>query len=152
MVPELREGGRPWFFEDVVFDRDAADDAVEELALAATSLGDALALVEADVPVVVEDWEGQARAVFDEEMSAVLAAGHQLLALLLAAGSAVVAASEGAWDEQRRRDWLRADLEAAVLHAAGAGDAGEAGDAAHAGEAGGAAHAGEAGERGEVAE
>jgi uncharacterized protein YukE len=150
MVPELREGTRPWFFEDVVFDGDAADDAVEELALAATSLGDALALVETDVPVVVEDWEGQARAVFDEEMSAVLAAGHQLLALLLAAGSAVVAASEGARDEQRRREWLRAEAEAAAgVDASGAGDprrgpghgdGGDAGDAGH----GGASQRGEA--------
>jgi hypothetical protein len=107
VVPDLRAGGGPWYFEDVVFDRDAADDAVEELALAVTSLGDALALVEADVPVVVEDWDGRARVVFDEEMSAVLATGHQLVALLLAAATAVVAATEGASDEQQRRERLR---------------------------------------------
>lgn len=112
MVPDMRQGGRPWFFEDVVYDAQAADDAMHELALAATSLGDALALVEADGPVVVEDWRGESRHVFDEEIVGLLTAGHQLVALLTAAGAAVVAASESAYDEQRRRLSLRRDHEA----------------------------------------
>jgi hypothetical protein len=105
-------GGRPWYFEDVVYDLDSADDAMHELALAATSVGEALALVEADVPVVVEDWEGEARLVFDTEMSGILEVGHQLVAMLVAAGSAVVAASESASAEAGLRVSLREAYEA----------------------------------------
>jgi hypothetical protein len=47
------------------FDLTAADTAVDELLLTAQSLLEAVALLETDIPVVTEDWEGRFREVFD---------------------------------------------------------------------------------------
>jgi len=103
---------RPWYVEGVVYDHDTADDAVHGLAHAAIGLSDALALLEADIPVVVEDWEGKARLVFDEQVPGVLEAGHQLVAALLTAGSSVMASYESAYQEAQLREELRAASEA----------------------------------------
>ena len=102
---------RPWYFEGVVHHYDTADDLVHGLSYGAIGLGEALALLEADIPTVIEDWEGGARVVFDEQMPGILAAGHQLVAVLLAGGSAVMAAYESAHLE----DQLRRDLRTAYL-------------------------------------
>jgi hypothetical protein len=110
---------RPWYFSEVVHDDDTADDVVHGLAYAAIGLGEALALLEADIPVVVEDWEGDARLVFDEQMPRILTAGHQLVAVLLAAGSSVMAAYESAHQESRLREQLRSAYEAEQAVAAG---------------------------------
>lgn len=106
---------RPWYFDGVVYDRDTAHDAVHGLSYAAIGLGEALALLEADIPVVVEDWTGTARLVFDDHMPGILAAGHQLAAVLLAAGSSVMAAYESAYQESRLRSELRAAHAAAPV-------------------------------------
>jgi hypothetical protein len=103
---------RPWYFGDVVHDYDTADDVVHGLAYAAIGLDEALALLEADIPVVVEDWEGDARLVFDEQMPGILTAGHQLVAVLLAAGSSVMAAYESAYQESQLREQLQSAYEA----------------------------------------
>lgn len=109
---------RPWYFGEVVHDYDTADDVVHGLAYAAIGLGEALALLEADIPVVVEDWEGDARLVFDEQMPGILTAGHQLVAVLLAAGSSVMAAYESAYQESRLREQLRSAHQAEQAAAA----------------------------------
>jgi hypothetical protein len=49
------------------FDFEAADTAARELELTGQSLLEVAALLEADVPVVAEDWEGRFREVFDVE-------------------------------------------------------------------------------------
>lgn len=103
---------RPWYFERVVHDHDSADDLVHGLSYGAIGLGEALALLETDIPTVVEDWHGGARALFDEQMPGILAAGHQLVAILLAAGSSVMAAYESAHLEEQLRAELRTADEA----------------------------------------
>lgn len=103
---------RPWYFEGVVYDHDTADDTVHGLTYGAIGLGDALALLETDIPTVTEDWQGYARLVFDEQMPGILAAGHQLVAVLLAAGSSVMAAYESAYQESQLRSELRAAYQA----------------------------------------
>lgn len=110
---------RPWYFGEVVHDHDTADDLVHSLSYAAIGLGEALALLEADIPVVVEDWEGDARLVFDEQMPGILTAGHQLVAVMLAAGSSVMAAYESAFHESQLREQLRSAYEAERAVAAG---------------------------------
>jgi hypothetical protein len=99
---------RPWYFGGVVHDDDTADDLVHGLSYGAIGLGEALALLETDIPSVVDDWHGGARALFDEQMPGILAAGHQLVAILLAAGSSVMAAYESAHLEAELRSQLRA--------------------------------------------
>lgn len=103
---------RPWYFEGVVHDHGSADDLVHQLSYAAIGLGEALALLETDIPTVVEDWHGDARALFDEQMPLILAAGHQLVAILLAGGSSVMATYESARFEAQLRAELRAGYEA----------------------------------------
>ena len=103
---------RPWYFEGVVHDYDTADDLVHGLSYGAIGLGEALALLETDIPSVVEDWHGGARSLFDEQMPGILAAGHQLVAVLLAGGSAVMAAYESAHLEAQLRVDLRTADEA----------------------------------------
>ena len=110
--------GRPWFYEAVVSDGETADTALHQLAYCAVSLGEALALLEADVPVVVDGWDGLARQAFDQQMPGILAAGHQLISVLLAAGAAVTAAYESSVHEADLRARLRADHQ---LGSAGAG-------------------------------
>lgn len=110
---------RPWYFSEVIYDHDTADDLVHDLTYAAIGLGEALALLEADIPVVVEDWEGDARLVFDEQMPGILTAGHQLVAVLLAAGSSVMAAFESAYQESQLREQLRSAYDAEQAVAAG---------------------------------
>jgi hypothetical protein len=97
----------PWYFEDVLHDYDTAHELTHTLGYGAIGLAEALAILEADIPVVVEDWEGRARWVFDEEMRATLAAGHQLVAVLQAAGASVMAAHESASAESQLRAELR---------------------------------------------
>lgn len=97
----------PWYFEEVVYSHDTASDAMHELTFAAISVQEALSLLEHDIPTVVEDWRGQARLVFDEEMPGILEAGHQLVATLLAAATAVEAAEESALEERLLRESLQ---------------------------------------------
>jgi uncharacterized protein YukE len=106
---------RPWFYETVVSDHETADTALHQLTYCAISLGEALALLEADIPVVVDGWDGLARQAFDQQMPGILSAGHQLVSVLLAAGAAVTAAYESSVHEADLRARLRADhrLEAA---------------------------------------
>jgi hypothetical protein len=110
---------RPWYFEGVVHDHDTADELVHQLSYGAIGLGEALALLETDIPTVVEDWHGDARAVFDEQMPMILAAGHQLVAVLLAGGSSVMAAYESAHLEAQLRANLRAAHDVDASTAAG---------------------------------
>jgi hypothetical protein len=49
------------------FDFAAADEAARQLELTGESLLEAVAVLEADIPVVAEDWEGRFREVFDVE-------------------------------------------------------------------------------------
>jgi uncharacterized protein YukE len=98
---------RPWYFDEVVHDDDTAHEVTHTLAFGAIGLAEALAILEADMPVVVEDWEGRARWVFDEEMRGILAAGHQLVAVLQAAAASVTAAQESASQEAQLRAGLR---------------------------------------------
>jgi hypothetical protein len=51
----------------VRFDFEAADTAAGELELTSQSLIAAAALLEEDVPVVADGWEGRFREVFDVE-------------------------------------------------------------------------------------
>lgn len=104
--------GRPWFYEAVVSDHDTADEVLHQLTLCSISLGEALALLTADIPSVVDGWEGLARLAFDEQMPGILVAGHQLASALLAAGVAVTAAYESSVLEGDLRARLRADHEA----------------------------------------
>lgn len=97
----------PWYFGEVVSDHDTSHDAMHELSYAAISLQEALTLVETDIPVVVEDWQGKARVAFDDEMPGILEAGHQLASLLLATATAVEAAHESAYEEMQLRRELR---------------------------------------------
>lgn len=97
----------PWYFSPVTCDDDTSDQAVHGLSYAAIGLGEALALLEADIPVVVDDWHGTARMVFDDEMPGILEAGHQLVAVLLAAAVSVGAAYESAQAERTLRSSLR---------------------------------------------
>jgi hypothetical protein len=103
--------GRPWFYEAVVSDHDTADEALHQLTLGSISLGEALALLAADIPSVVDGWEGVARRDFDDQMPGVIAAGYQLVSALLAAGVAVTAAYEDSVLESGLRARLRADHE-----------------------------------------
>ena len=103
---------RPWYFEGVVHDHETADDLTHQLSYGAIGLGEALALLETDIPTVVEDWHGDARALFDEQMPLILAAGHQLVAVLLTGGSSVMAAYESAYLEAQLRANLCAAYEA----------------------------------------
>jgi hypothetical protein len=98
---------QPWYFGEVVYDECSALDAVHELSAAAASLQEALGVVEADVPVVVEEWAGRARMVFDEEMPVVLAVGHALVHQLLAAAVQVETTRMAAHDELQVRTSLR---------------------------------------------
>jgi hypothetical protein len=98
---------RPWYFDEVVHDDDTAHEVTHTLAFGAIGLAEALAILEADMPVVVEDWEGRARWVFDEEMRGILASGHQLVAVLQAAGASVTATQESASREAQLRAELR---------------------------------------------
>jgi hypothetical protein len=50
------------------FDFAAADAAVDQLLLTAQSLLESVAFIEADIPVVTDDWTGRFREVFDVEM------------------------------------------------------------------------------------
>jgi hypothetical protein len=110
--------GRPWFYEAVVSDHDTADEALHQLTLSSISLSEALALLAADIPSVVDGWEGMARLAFDDQMPGVLTAGYQLASALLAAGVAVTAAYESAVLEGDLRARLRADHEAGLAGAA----------------------------------
>ena len=83
----------PWYFDAVATDRRSATDAMHELGFTAIAIGEALALLEADIALVVEDWEGGARRAFDEQMPGVLGAGHQLVAALTTAATAVTTAA-----------------------------------------------------------
>ncbi len=102
----------PWYFDAVATDRRSATDAMHELGFTAIAIGEALALLEADIPLVVEDWEGGARLAFDEQMPGVLGAGHQLVAALTTAATAVTTALESAHHERQLRHDLRAAHEA----------------------------------------
>jgi hypothetical protein len=62
--PMTGHDGRPLGWR---FDFEAADTAARELELTGQSLMEVAALLEADVPVVAEDWEGRLREVFDVE-------------------------------------------------------------------------------------
>jgi uncharacterized protein YukE len=97
----------PWYLAEVTYDDDTGHDAMHELSYAAISLQEALTLVETDIPVVVEDWEREARRVFDDEMPGILEAGHQLVSLLLATATAVEATQESAFEERQLREGLR---------------------------------------------
>lgn len=108
---------RPWFYEAVVSDHDTVDDALHELTLCSISLDEALALLTADIPSVVDGWEGVARLAFDEQMPGILVAGHQLASALVAAGVAVTAAYESSVLEGDLRVRLRADHEAELAAA-----------------------------------
>ena len=101
----------PWYFDAVETDRRSAHAAMHELGFTAMAVAEALALLEADIPLVVEDWQGGARRTFDEQMPGVLQAGHQLVAVLTTAATAVSTALESG-DHERQ---LRADLRAAHL-------------------------------------
>jgi uncharacterized protein YukE len=109
--------GWPWFYEAVVSDHDTADTAIDELGFCAVSLGEALALLTADIPSVVDGWEGLARRAFDDEMPGILEAGYQLASMLLAAGVAVGAAYESSAREIDLRAQLRADHERELAEA-----------------------------------
>jgi hypothetical protein len=113
---------QPWFFDAVFHDSEQAMAAQAGLANAAGSLSEALALIETDLPVVVEDWTGSARWAFDVEMRSVLEAGHLLLASLVAGVSAIAFHDELARNEVTRRDALRESWRAdqAALAAAAA--------------------------------
>jgi hypothetical protein len=50
------------------FDFGAADAAADQLLLTAQSLLEAVGVLELDVPVVTQDWQGRFRQVFDVEM------------------------------------------------------------------------------------
>ena len=50
-----------------MFDDEAANQAVSQLEVTATALATACALIEADVPVTVEDFRGRFRQTFDYE-------------------------------------------------------------------------------------
>ena len=108
----------PWYFDAVEIDRRAAHAAMHELGFTAMAVAEALALLEADIPLVVEDWRGGARRTFDEQMPGVLEAGHQLVAVLTTAATAVSAALESG-DHERQ---LRADLRAAHVADTGTTD------------------------------
>jgi hypothetical protein len=114
----------PWYFETVEASYETADEGADQLGYMAVSLGDALALLEADIPVVIEDWHGRARLAFDEQMQGILEAGHQLRAVLLAGGESVSAAYESAQCERHLRASLRrawADDEATGVAPTGGG-------------------------------
>ena len=98
----------PWYEAEVLYDHGTASDAVFELIFAAQSLQEALALVESDVPAVVEDWTGEARIGFDHEMAGLVEVGHQVAALLSAAALGVDVAEDQAHEEVHLREELRA--------------------------------------------
>jgi hypothetical protein len=98
---------QPWYFEDVKKDHESAHDLEHTLGYGAIGVAEALALLQADIPVVVEDWAGSARWLFDEQMPGILEAGHQLVAVLQATVSAVSAAYENAYAEASLREDLR---------------------------------------------
>lgn len=50
------------------FDFVAADEAADQLLLTAQSLLEAVGVLEADMPVVTENWAGRFREVFDVDM------------------------------------------------------------------------------------
>ena len=102
----------PWYFHRVDTDYRSATDAMHELTFTAMALGEALALLEADIPLVVEDWSGAARLAFDEQMPGVLEAGHQLVAVLMTAATGVNTALESGDHERRLRAELREAHEA----------------------------------------
>ena len=114
----------PWYFDDVVHDHDTAHDAAHTLGFGAIGLEQALALLIADIPVVVEDWRGRARWVFDEQMPAIVESGKQLSAVLQTATAGVMSAHERASLEADLRAELRAapDADAAADTAGGRGD------------------------------
>jgi hypothetical protein len=107
----------PWFYEDVRYDWQTSQDAFLELTLAAESLAEALGLVEADVPLVVDEWSGHARIAFDEDMRELIETGHQVVALLLGAATAVQTAEHAAYEESRVRSELRTAHEAELAAA-----------------------------------
>lgn len=97
----------PWYADDVVTDDRSATDAMHHLAFTGTAVAEALALLEADIPLVVEDWSGGARLAFDAQLPGILAAGHQLVAALTAAATGVDAALESGVHERQLRRQLR---------------------------------------------
>jgi hypothetical protein len=95
--PVTGHDGRPVGWR---FDFEAADDAARELELTGQALMEAVALIEADVPVVAEDWEGRLREVFDVESMLHDTAARTLatdMLLLAAAIRAKAAEAAAAW-------------------------------------------------------
>lgn len=71
------------------FDLTAADAAARELELTAQALSEVVSVLEADVPIVTEDWAGRFREVFDVESARYDVAARMLAADLLVLAAAI---------------------------------------------------------------
>lgn len=86
------------------FDFAAADRAARELELTAQSLLQTVGVIEADVPVITEDWRGRFREVFDVESARV-----DIAARTLADDMLLLAASIRAEALEAATAWVPAD-------------------------------------------
>jgi hypothetical protein len=101
---------QPDLVTDVRADPGAADDLVRQLVATAGGLGEALAVLAGDGPLIAGDWGGPHRLAFDADREQVLAVGHALADALFAAAGHVASVLAEAEGEQRLRERLRAEV------------------------------------------
>ncbi|MGH9185069.1 MAG: hypothetical protein ACRD0U_04525 [Acidimicrobiales bacterium] len=102
----------PSIWSDVRFDDAASEHLKEELIATARALGEATAVLMADIPVVTEDWRGRFREVFDAEAVRLLGTLAMMSESLVGTAVDVATTLNDAEAEQARRERLRAEATA----------------------------------------
>lgn len=91
----------------VRFDQEAAEEAAHQLMVTAESIIEALSVLQADIEVVTDDWQGHFRNAFDHEMGQNLTAGAYLAGTLQQMAAVVrgraweAAAAQAAYEEHQ---------------------------------------------------
>lgn len=100
----------PRIWDDVRVDEVATDELIRQLVATAGAMGEVVAVLEGDGPVIAEDWGGPHRDAFDADRAQIAESACSLAEQLLVAAAgagAVLATGEG---EQRLRNRLRSQL------------------------------------------
>lgn len=97
----------PSIWTDVRWDQAATDELVRQLLATADAVGEVVAVLERDGPVLVDDWGGPHRLAYDDDRHRLVAGARELAEGLVATAAAAAARAATAESEQRLRFRLR---------------------------------------------